>query len=261
MKRFLQISVTAGDVLKFDADVLALKYAQNLYGVDGAVYQQLAENGVQARLPKLSGFTLQETRGTISAKHVLFVGVKPLREFGYTEIREFARKVLVSLAGEVPSARRLALTIHGPGYGLHEIEAFESELAGVVEAITSGDFPEKLESISFVERNSGRARRLTAALRKILPEGSLLIDGRGSIDALEDQAQNTLRTAGYSSAAKPHVFVAMPFAAEMDDVFHYGIQGAVNAVDLLCERADLSTFTGNVMDWVQPNLERHASYC
>jgi hypothetical protein len=46
----------------------------------------------------------------------------------------------------------------------------------------------------------------------------------------------------------------MPFAEEMDDVFHYGIQGAVNAAGLLCERADLSTFTGDVIDWVKRRI-------
>ena len=40
----------------------------------------------------------------------------------------------------------------------------------------------------------------------------------------------------------------------MDDVFHYGIQGAVNSAGLLCERADLSTFTGDVMDWVKRRI-------
>ncbi len=254
MKRSLHISVTVGDALQFEADVLALKYAQALYGVDAAVFHRLEEHGLQPRLPKLAGFTYHDTHDCIGAKHVLFVGVKRLREFGYTEIREFARKVLVSLAGEASNVVHVALTIHGPGYGLDEMEAFESELAGIVDAVTSGDFPEALESIIFIENNTGRARRLSAALKKLLPDGSLPVDGRGSISVLEDQAQNTLRTAGYSSAAKPHVFVAMPFAEEMDDVFHYGIQGAANAAGLLCERADLSTFTGDVIDWVKRRI-------
>ncbi|MGB6699767.1 MAG: hypothetical protein WBE80_13945 [Methylocella sp.] len=254
MKRSLLISVANGDALQFKADVLALKYAETLYGVDFAVFERLNEHGLQSRLPKLAGFTLRDTEGCIGAKYVLFVGVKPLREFGYSEIREFARKVLASLAGKAPNVAHVALTIHGPGYGLDEIEAFESELAGIVDAVTSGEFPQALRSIAFIERNVGRARRLSAALKKLLPNGSLPVDGRGSISAFEDQVQNTLRTAGYSSASKPHVFVAMPFAEEMDDVFHYGIQGAVNAAGLLCERADLSTFTGDVMDWVKRRI-------
>jgi hypothetical protein len=46
----------------------------------------------------------------------------------------------------------------------------------------------------------------------------------------------------------------MPFAEDMDDVFHYGIQGAVNSAGFLCERADLSSFTGDVMEWVKKRI-------
>ena len=68
------------------------------------------------------------------------------------------------------------------------------------------------------------------------------------------RGSDTLRSAGYASDAKPHVFVAMPFAGEMDDIFHYGIQGAVNGGGMLCERADLSAFTGDVMDRVKRRI-------
>jgi hypothetical protein len=254
MPRSLQISVAVGNALQFEADVLALKYAQFLYGVDGAVVERLDEHGLHARLPKVGESSFHDTQGCIGATHVLFVGVSSLHEFGYTEIREFARKVLLSLSAEAPGVAHVALTIHGPGYGLDEIEAFESEVAGIVDAVTSGEFPRALRVITFVERNAGRAHRLAVALKRLLPDGTLSVDGRGTISVLGDQAQNTLRTAGYSSASKSHVFVAMPFAEEMDDVFHYGIQGAVNGAGLLCERADLSAFTGDVVDWVKRRI-------
>ena len=54
-----------------------------------------------------------------------------------------------------------------------------------------------------------------------------------------------------SSRGKPLVFVAMPFAEEFADRFHYGISGAVNAAGFLCERADLASFTGDVIAWVK----------
>jgi len=255
MKREISITVQAGDVLTFDADVLALKYAQELYGADMAVYERLAASEHEPRLPKVAGFTFHDSKGAIVPRHVLFVGVKPLREFGYAEIREFGRKALASLAGEFPETRHLALTIHGPGYGLDEVEAFESELAGVVEAITHSDFPDQLTTITFVERNSGRARRLSSSLRRVLQEGTITLDESvRPLAALGATAEATLRTAGYSSAGKPHIFVAMPFVESMDDVFHYGIQGAVNSAGFLCERADLSAFTGDVMSWVKQRI-------
>jgi hypothetical protein len=255
LKREIVISVVHGDVLEFDADVLALKYAQALYGADRAVYERLSGTKAELRLPKISGFTFIETHGLIEARHVLFVGVKPLREFGYAEIREFGWKTLVSLAGEAPNTRHLALTIHGPGYGLDEVEAFESELAGIVQAVTHSDLPKHLTEISLVERNLGRASRLTTSLKRILPDGRISLDDSPSphsFGALGRDANIMLRSAG--DAGKAHVFVAMPFLDAMDDVFHYGIQGAVNSAGFLCERADLSTFTGDVMDWVKTRI-------
>lgn len=254
MPNSIKISIAVSDALQFRADVLALKYAQELYGVDLAVHKHLERSGVQAPLPMRSSITYHETCGAISSSYVLFVGVKTLYEFGYTEIREFARQVLAFLALQAPKTRRVALTLHGTGYGLDEIEAFESELAGVIDAVSARDFPENLKEITFVEKLPDRARRLSVSLKKLLPDGVLRTNGRTSIAILEDHAQATLRTAGYRSAAKSHVFVAMPFAEEMHDIFHYGIQGAVNAEGLLCERADLSAFTGDVLDWVKRRI-------
>jgi hypothetical protein len=55
------------------------------------------------------------------------------------------------------------LTLHGAGCGLDELEAFESEIAGVVDSIRTLDFPERLSEILFVEGNPGRAMRLRKA--------------------------------------------------------------------------------------------------
>ena len=46
----------------------------------------------------------------------------------------------------------------------------------------------------------------------------------------------------------------MPFADEMSDLFHYGIQGALNGAGFLAERADLASFTGDVMEWVRTRI-------
>jgi hypothetical protein len=251
----VHIEVQEGNALEFPADVLALKHAQSLYGVDLAVYERLNKLGQKpSSLPKINGFELLGTKGFLGAEAVLFVGVVPLREFGYQQIREFGRTVLVSLAGQTPNIEHLALTIHGPGYGLDEVEAFESELAGVVDAIVTGDCPVHLDRVSFVEQNPGRAERLQEALNEVIPGGVIDRNQGRLLDTLGERRKDTLRTAGYTSAAKPHVFVAMPFAESMDDVFHYGIQGAVKAAGFLCERADLTSFVGDVMEWVKQRI-------
>lgn len=252
--RHISISVETADALEFPSDVLALKYAQALYGVDLAVYRRLAESLGEFRLPELADFVLLQSTGIIQPNSVLFVGVQPLLGFGYQEIREFARNILASLAVKAPSIAHLSLTIHGANYGLDEIEAFKAEIAGIFDAITTGDFPHQLTKITFVERDSGRTRRLQATLQQLLPNQRIALGQRGALGTLAEGTKEALRTAGSSSNRKSHVFVAMPFAKEMDDVFHYGIQGAVNAAGLLCERADLSAFTGDVMEWVKTRI-------
>ena len=116
----IPIEVQEGSALDFAADVLAVKFAQQLHGVDRAVADALLQHypKLGKLLPKVNGFRLLESQGSLAATSVLFVGVKPLREFGYSEIRGFGRKVLVSLAGEMRQVRHVALTLHGVGYGL-----------------------------------------------------------------------------------------------------------------------------------------------
>ena len=154
MPRLVKLSVIHGDVFEFDADVLVLKFARRLYGVDKAAVARLAGIGVQVKLPDSGGFALQKTLGSMKPINVLFVGVKSLGEFAYSEIRDFAGSALVFIARNMPNIQSIALTIYGPGYGLDEVEAFESELAGVIQAVADGSLSPNLQSITFVERDA-----------------------------------------------------------------------------------------------------------
>lgn len=252
----VSIEIVEGDALRFHADVLALKYAQANYGVDSIATAILRGQGKAPSdlRAKPGGFRLVANAGQIVAPKVLFVGVVHLIDFGYKEIRQFARRVLSSLAGAAPETEHVAVTVHGPGYGLDEIEAFESEIAGFLDAIRSSDIPRSLRKISVVEQNRGRVRRLQQALTDLLPSGVTL----DSPSASNDDSTERLRAAGYASDSKRHIFVAMPFAVDMDDHYHYGIQRAVRASGFLCERADLSTFAGDVMQWVRDRIRTSA---
>lgn len=251
----IRVRIVHADALKYEADVLVLKYAQHLYGVDFAAHARLSRPSAEIQLPNVGAVTIVDSHGSTAASKVMFVGVPPLREFGYAEIRAFARQALASLVKSSLDLEHIALTIHGAGYGLDEIEAFRSELAGVAEAIASGMIPDALQTISFVELDLRRSARLSAALKEIAPDGVFPFGTYARADGAAGDVRAALRSAGHGSSDKPHVFVAMPFASEMDDIFHYGIQGAVNAAGLLCERADLTAFTGDVIDWVRKRIE------
>ena len=251
----VSVEVVQGDALTIAADVLALKYAQGLYGVDSLVAACFTRAGQQLAFPRPDNFQLVQKAPGIAASNVLFVGVVPLYEFGYREIRTFGRKVLSSLATAKPDTRHIAVTVHGPGYGLDAIEAFEAELAGLLDAIRGRDMPPALQKITVVEQHPRRAQLLQQALADLLPHGHIMVDGESLRTTAQEDRTERLRAAGYASDSKAHIFVAMPFREDMDDIYHYGIQGAVRAAGFVCERADLSTFTGDIIEWVKRRIK------
>jgi hypothetical protein len=251
----VNVEVVHGDALDVDADVLALKYARYFYGVDDEVAKLLQRHvAISEMSPPVGGSSIIPARGLIAARHALFMGVVDLYEFGYRQIRQFSIDVLAYLAEEAPSTRVIALTLHGPGYGLDESECFLSELGGIVEAVTLGSYPPELARVKIVEVDDRRAERLSKLLEGQLPGGRIEADERMLRRRLGRQRSETLRVVGYDSGIKPHVFVAMPFAAEMGDLFHYGIRQAVNSNGLLCERIDQEPATGDVLARIKERI-------
>jgi hypothetical protein len=252
----ITISVEQADALEYHADVLVLKYARGHYGVDRAVSAKLINAGKAAELfmPPEARSELISTADLLGVENLLVVGVKGIWDFGYKEIREFARTALKEISNHAIDVKHVCLTLHGVGYGLDEVEAFQSELAGLVDAITEGVVPRTLEKITIVEQSQRRVASLQRALSEIIPSGIVELDIREYLGSLEDNASETFRTVGYASGTKPHVFVAMPFKDELEDVYEYGIQSVVRNRGYICERADLAAFTGDVMEWVKKRI-------
>jgi hypothetical protein len=187
----ISVRVEHGDVLRTSCDVLVLKHAQALYGVDAAVVSALEAEGLSVKpvLPKPGRFRLipAQDAHALAAKSVLFLGVPHLSQFDYAEIREFGSRALAALSG-APATKRIVLTVHGPNYGLDESESFRAELAGLLDSLERGDYPESLQSIAIVERSPGRAERLKGVLDSALPSGAFagVRPGRSGAASLAD---------------------------------------------------------------------------
>lgn len=253
----IPIKVINDNALVMDTDVLILKYAQALFGVDRVVVDRLSkiQTDLLSLLPEYGKFLRVDTFGSLRAKEVLFVGVEQLFEFRYQNIREFAHRALAYLAKTSPQVETVCFTIHGGGYGLDEIESFESEIAGIVDALSQGEYPQNLKQITIVEIDKHLADRLDQALKTLFPQDAVIIN-KGNLTEMNLSSSNRLKEAGYSSETKPLVFVAMPFDKKMYDVFHYGIRGAVNKAGYLCERVDDAHFTGDVMERVKMRIKQ-----
>lgn len=263
----IEYAVMHGDIFTFDADVIALKYAQSFYGVDEQLADSLIAAGISAQQlrPQIGSYGYVETLGHAQARHALFVGVPRLSVFSYPEIRNFASLVLHGVNQYAPEATHICMTIHGAGYGLDEIEASLAQLEGcldVIQSAQSAQFLHNLRRITIVDRNASRVARLRAAINQYLEKGRgtkragrIAYDGTYFFDSVTDKQQPLMVRGGAGAEKSSHMFVAMPFNNEMNDVFYYGIEAPIRAAGFLCERMDHISFTGDIMDWMKRKIE------
>src|SRR5215472_204191 len=162
----VQLKIVQGDALSYSSDLLVLKYAQKSYGLDRRAVNVA---GVDATtLPLVGASLLVQKPSGMASSNLLFLGVEPIAAFSYRSIRDFSRRALASAARISPPVRGISMTLHGIGFGLDELEAFESEVAGVVEALDSDEYPKSLVTVSIIERDNGRVDRMRGALMTLL---------------------------------------------------------------------------------------------
>lgn len=263
----LRFTVAQGDIREARCDLVALKYAQRLYGADLAVVQALVEAGAlqdpDEIRPRQGDVRLVETHGAIAAPRAVFIGTPGLEAIGYEDLRTFARTAVS--AAELVSASHLALTIHGPGFGLDDVEAFLAEFAGCNEGVwdTALNRAASVSQVTFVEISARRAERLFDALEAALADNSDWVPVTPgamelSIPPRHDRDARIANLPGAASETKKHAFVAMPFTVEHEDTYYYGIQRPVRHKGFVCERVDQQHFTGDVLARVKKKIEEAA---
>lgn len=248
-----RIYVEETDVLDWPCDVLVFKYAQGFYGADGIAARRLKSrsNDSPDISPKPGKFVLLPAKGQVAAKNVLFVGVPELYKFDYKQIREFAVSSMKILSSELPGTQHAAMTMHGVGRGLDERESFLSQIAGLVESFQSDAVPQFLERVTIIEKDPKRAERLRGILKENLPSKFV---GETS-GAKRSVLSKPVKDAGVKSSAKPYVFVAMAFGEEMEDIYIFGIQEPANKAGFLCERIDMTVFTGDILSRIKSRID------
>ena len=240
----VELEVLQADALGFSSDLLVLKYAQHPYGADQAAIRVTGID--ESELPDVGDSLLVRDPPGLSSRNLLFLGVEPIYTFSYRSIRTFAQRALTGAMDISPPVREISMTMHGIGFGLDETEAFASQIAGIVEALDAGRYPDSLRAVRIVEQSRGRVDRMRRVLFSLLDpagtEGILASPRPVSESRLSRQA-----AASYDPAAQPHAFVAMPYDDVYDDILYYGISPSIRNAGLLCERVDQLTFTGDVV--------------
>ena len=208
----MEIVISNANITQIQADLLVMKHADGFYGADRQVASIIGFDGSvadgQARFLRGRG---------LAAPDVVFVGVGRLSGFRYQQIQEFGTRA-VKLARTCPNPiRHLALTVHGPGYGLDPEQSFLSMVAGIV-AEWKGNSG-ALEKVTIAEISEKRCELLRN-----------LLDGASSGFGLRVSAQ--------SAATSVDSFI---------DEFEIAFLEAAKASSFICERMDLESFAGDIV--------------
>ena len=171
-KEKMKITVKNIDAFEANGDILVLKHAQALYGLDRAVVKRLQEiePTIEDKLPKPDKDFLIDSKPIENYEKILFIGVPALHEFQYDEIKEFTFRALLRIQHIIPTVKKIVFTIHGAGYGLDAKRAFLSELEGIKKFFEKNIIQLKFNEIIFVERNEQTAKEIKPILKKFLIE-------------------------------------------------------------------------------------------
>ena len=202
MAQSVHVAIEQGDITTIDADVIVLKFAQGPHGADRLVANKLGALGIapESLRPSIGQTRLVATKGAVTAVSALFVGTPSIVEMSYGDVRTLASTALSALKTGAPQTAHVAMTIHGPGFGLDELESCLSQLYGYQDAIRMGDCPANLRRITIVDRNAGRVERLRQG---VAASGVSLEFRSGDGESVREAPAPEL-------PAKPHAFVAMP---------------------------------------------------
>lgn len=257
------------DVAEVSSDVLLLKHAGGFYGADKSIAARLVTAKVCSQ-PQLAvgpdDYVVIDAKNAVQPARVLFLGTAPLHSFGYPEMEHFGECAIDVLSKAKIPVNRLTTTIHGAGYGLDAEESLQRLVQGFRSGLMLPDSP-RIQEIVFVEADRRRAHLLTTALANIPPaenhpaKADLAPSDRTRVSK---PVTGVVRTESDSNAVlakvetnpkKRHVFVAMPFSEDFEDVYEYGIYGPVRECGLICEKTSESAYTGDILHRIKERIE------
>ncbi len=178
--------------------------------------------------------------------------------FSYSSVDIYARKMLQISRSANDSATEtvhtIATAVHGPGAGLDGSEALETMLMALASEFQQTK-PGELKEIVFAEHDKDIFQRLQERLKYLL--NCRLISFRDGDYYLGDAA---IINSAYSEPNRVknlvlnHIFIAMPYAREFNNLYYFGIKQTVERLGRKCERVDQEKFTGDVVQRIKERI-------
>jgi hypothetical protein len=252
----VEIVISNTNITQVPADLLVLKHADKFHGADKTVARIV---GFDDFVP--IGKSRFVSGAGVAASEVLFIGVGPLIDFRYERIQGFGAQAIKLARKHHNLIRHLALTIHGPGYGLDPEQSFLSMIAGIVSEWRCVEG--SLRTVTVAELSDKRCEQLNRLLQQRLDEfrltksqrrDTVMVPDSGNSPAGPSTAESNINQFGARAEVRPRLSAAMPFADEFIDEFEIGFHEAAKSSDYICERLDLESFTGDIVAEIKKRI-------
>ena len=180
--------------------------------------------------------------------------------FSYSSVDKYARKILqLSIhdkAFEGETIHNVATAVHGPGAGLDSSESLETMLMAFSNELQITKDLGGLEEIIIVEQDKDVFARLQERLKYLMSTKRIVLYENGDYYLNLDASNVNLQqeSTRLKNLTLEHVFIAMPYAKEFNNVYYFGIKQVVEKRGRKCERVDQDKFTGDIVQRIKERI-------
>jgi protein-arginine kinase activator protein McsA len=240
MMNDINIILKNTDITTLKVDLITLKYTADNYGLSEEILLRLDKE-------KIENISIYETCSyykpkNLDSEEVLFIRLPATTKLHYNNITTFSEIMISHI--EKRDVKNCGMTLNGADF-LDEREAFVSQLQGIINMIKKSQIPDFLDSIIIAENDKSTFSRLNKYLNDLIVNSNGYLKKKAeNTYSLSRQIQHDFKIVNNH---KEHIFVAMPFSTEFEDVFYYGIQNAIEANGFTSLRIDKEKFMGDIV--------------
>lgn len=251
----IKITLSAGDVKDVCCSLLFVKHIEgNLSMPERALSQMLRDDDSNVFLEKED----EQTRNIYTYNCLPYPSIHVINfrktelPFTYSSVDAYARKIVqfvLNNSSEQAPITSVATAVHGPGAGLDSSEAMEKMIVAFAQELQGKGADHPLAEIIFVEKDKLVFERLRERIAFLIRKNILVYDQSHAYLPVDEKAYPSQFKAYNNVELKAkHVFVAMPFDRNFDDVYLFGIKQAIEKNGRVSERVDQEFFSGDIIE-------------
>lgn len=252
----IKITLSNGDITDVKCSVLFMKHIQG--------FVCMPEHAINQKLEPADGDVFKDKEeeefvDLVTADHLPYSSIHVINfhfddlPFTYSSVDAYARGIIQYVAKTTATPiTSVATAVHGPGAGLDVSEAMEKMIMAFASEMQTNGVPDRLNEIIFIEKDKSVFERLRQRLVFLVRTNILVYNESETYLVTGGSAANAEALQNDAVELKEkHVFVAMPFDRNFDDVYLYGIKQAIEKNGRVSERTDQNFFTGDIIERIK----------